>query len=80
MLSSTARSVRCEPTKGEPMKPDALHPEGHDAAHHPHKPKHLAERLESYVGVGSVVIGAILLALLIYAFMQTGSQTPPWMK
>jgi hypothetical protein len=62
------------------MKEDVLHSgdETHEVRHH--RPKHLAEKLESYVGVGVVIAGAVLLALLLYAFMQTGSDTPPWMR
>jgi len=44
-----------------------------------HKPRHLAEKFESYVGVGMVIVAAVLLVILIYAFSQTGSGTPSWM-
>jgi hypothetical protein len=45
-----------------------------------HRPKHLAERFERYVGIGIVIAGAVLLAVLLYAFMQTGTGTPSWMQ
>ena len=48
--------------------------------HHHHKPKHIAERMERYVGVGIVVVAAVLLVLLLYSFMQTGSEAPSWMR
>jgi hypothetical protein len=48
--------------------------------HHPHKPRHLAEKFESWMVVAMAVAGAGLLALLLWAFMQTGTGTPPWMR
>ncbi len=61
------------------MKQDVLHDGDHKQAVSHKKPRHLAEKLESYVGVGIVVVGAVLLAVLLFAFTQTGSATPAWM-
>ncbi|MGH7022391.1 MAG: hypothetical protein ACREEB_02235 [Caulobacteraceae bacterium] len=47
---------------------------------HHHKPRHIAEKLESYVVIAMGVVGAILLVVLIYYFMQTGTGTPSWMR
>jgi hypothetical protein len=46
---------------------------------HHRKPRHLAEKMESWMGRGFVVIGGLLLAGLLVAFMQTGNTTPAWM-
>jgi uncharacterized RDD family membrane protein YckC len=45
-----------------------------------HKPRHIAEKLESYVVVAMAIVGAVLLVALIYYFMQTGTGTPSWMR
>ena len=47
--------------------------------HHP-KPKHLAERLEGYVGIAMVVAAVVLLGFLAFGLMHTGSGTPSWMR
>ncbi|HWD66422.1 MAG TPA: hypothetical protein VG227_00525 [Caulobacteraceae bacterium] len=47
---------------------------------HHHKPKHIAEKLESYVVIAMGIVGAVLLVVLIYFFMQTGTGTPSWMR
>ncbi len=59
----------------EVTQDDAPHPE----VHH-HKPKHIAEKLESYVGIIMVVVAAVLFVLVLYAITQTGTGTPSWMK
>jgi hypothetical protein len=46
----------------------------------PHKPRHLAEKMESWVVRGIGLCAAVLLAFLLYSFMQTGTGTPPWMQ
>ena len=61
------------------MKQDVLHSGEHHEVHH-RKASHLPEKLESYVGVGIVILAAVLLAVLLYAFMQTGSDTPAYMR
>ena len=58
------------------MEPNAMDQGDHAPVHH--KNRHIAEKLESYVVVGMGVVGAVLLVVLIYFFMQTGSN-PPWM-
>jgi hypothetical protein len=62
------------------MKDDVLQSGGDKHEVHHRRPKHLAERMESFVGIGIVIAGAVLLAVLLYAFMQTGTGTPPWMR
>lgn len=47
---------------------------------HHHKPRHIAEKLESYVVIAMGIVGAVLLIVLIYFFMQTGTGTPSWMR
>ncbi len=62
------------------MKQDVVHGgEGHQEVHH-RKASHLPEKLESYVGVGIVIVAAVLLAVLLYAFMQTGTGAPAYMQ
>jgi hypothetical protein len=61
------------------MKQDVLHSGEHHEVHR-RKASHLPEKLESYVGVGIVILAAVLLAVLLYAFMQTGSDTPAYMR
>jgi hypothetical protein len=58
------------------MEDNAVDHSDHAPVHH--KNRHIAEKLESWVVIAMGVVGAILLAVLIYSFMQTGSN-PPWM-
>ena len=44
-----------------------------------HKPKHLAEKLERFVGLGMGAVAAVLLVGMLFAFMQSGSAPPAWM-
>jgi hypothetical protein len=63
------------------MDQEAIHEENTPAeVPHHHKPKHIAEKLESYVVIAMGVVGAVLLVMLIYYFMQTGTGTPSWMR
>ena len=62
------------------MKNDVLHGDDHKVAVHHRKPSHIAEKLESYLGIAIVVVGVVLLGFLIFGFAQTGTQTPPWMR
>jgi hypothetical protein len=62
------------------MEPDVAPEGGPPPEVHHHKPRHIAEKLESYVVVTMAIVGAILLVALIYYFMQTGTGTPSWMK
>jgi len=50
-------------------------PEVHHA-----KPKHLAQRLEGYIGVAMVVAAVLMLVVLAFAFMNTGNSHPSWMR
>jgi hypothetical protein len=59
------------------MEQNAVEPGEHAPVHH--KNRHIAEKLESYVVIAMGVVGAILLVVLIYFFMQTGNSTPAWM-
>jgi hypothetical protein len=61
------------------MKQDVVHGgEGAHAVSH-RKPKHTAEKIETWMGRAFVLLGAVMLAVLVFAFMQTGSGTPSWM-
>lgn len=62
------------------MEPETLKDNDNKHAVHHHKPRHIAERLEKYVGVGIVAAAAVILIVLLYSFMQTGSATPSWMQ
>ena len=62
------------------MDDHVLQDGAHPAEVHHHKPKHIAEKLESYVGMATVAIGGILFVLVLYAITQTGSGTPSWMQ
>ncbi len=63
------------------MKQDLTHDgDHHDDVRH-RKPRHIAEKLESYMGIGVMIVGAGLLAILVFAFMQTGSgEVPAYMR
>ena len=61
------------------MDPEVLPDVVHVADGHHRKPKHMAEKLESYVGIFMVAVAVILLALLLYGVTQTGTTTPNWM-
>ena len=62
------------------MDPDVAHDGDHKPEVHHHKPRHIAEKLESYVVAAMAIVGAVLLVVLIYYFMQTGTATPSWMR
>jgi len=62
------------------MEDNVVHEGAHDAEHPHHKPKHIAEKMESYVGVIMAVVALVLLVVAIYAITQTGSATPSWMR
>ena len=47
---------------------------------HHAKPKHLAEKFEGYIGVAMVVAAVVALAVVAFAFMNTGSAPPSWMR
>ena len=66
--------------EGMVMKQDVLHDGDRNNVTHHKKPRHIAEKLEGYLGIGIVVVGLVLLAFLMVGFMQTGADTPPWMK
>jgi hypothetical protein len=59
------------------MEPNAVD-QGEQAPVHHHKNRHIAEKMESYVVIAMGVVGGILLLVLLYSFMQTGSG-PAWM-
>ena len=61
------------------MKEDALRNGDAPMAPTRRKPRHLAEKLEGYVGVGIVVLAAVLLVLMLFVFPQTGSGVPSYM-
>ena len=44
------------------------------------KPKHLAQRVEGYIGVAMVVAAVLRLGILAVAFMNTGNTHPTWMR
>jgi len=58
------------------MSPEA----GHEAPHHHHKNRHLAEKFEGYLGIAMVAAIVVLGAILIYGIMNTGTTTPAWMQ
>ena len=47
---------------------------------HRPKPKHLAQRVEGYIGMAMVVAAVLMLAVLAVAFMNTGNTHPSWMR
>ncbi|HEY5206350.1 MAG TPA: hypothetical protein VIJ63_17380 [Roseiarcus sp.] len=62
------------------MEPETIHETSDAPEVHHHKPRHIAEKLESYVVIAMGVVGAVLLVVLIYFFLQTGTSTPSWMR
>ena len=60
------------------MKQDVMRDGDTRAGGHHRKPAHLAEKLEGYVGVGIVVVAAVLLVLMLFVFPQTGSGVPSY--
>lgn len=61
------------------MEPHTLEDGAPAVEVHHRKPKHLAEKLESYVGMITVAVGGVLFVLVLYAITQTGNATPSWM-
>jgi hypothetical protein len=45
---------------------------------HHAKPKHLAEKVEGYIGVAMVVAALVILVVVAIAFMNAGSERPSW--
>ena len=62
------------------MKEVAVQGEGQDVKVKRHKPRHLAEKMEAWVVRGIGLGAAVLLAFLLYSFMQTGTDVPSWMR
>jgi hypothetical protein len=62
------------------MDPEVAQEGDHKPEVHHHKQRHIAEKLESYVVAAMAIVGAVLLVVLIYYFMQTGTATPSWMR
>ena len=62
------------------MEQEAIQNSNHTPEVHHHKNRHIAEKLESYVVIAMGIVGALLLVVLIYFFMQTGTGTPSWMR
>jgi hypothetical protein len=60
------------------MKEDALRDDDMVVRAHRRKPRHLAEKLEGYVGVGIVIVAAVLLVLMLFVFPQTGYGVPSY--
>lgn len=61
------------------MKQHVLNDGGPKPGRHHHKPWRMAGRVEAYVTVAVVIAAAVLLAVLVYGVMNTGSGTPAWM-
>jgi hypothetical protein len=61
------------------MKPEVRHEGAHEPEVHHHRPRHLAEKFEGYIGVAMVIAVFLLLGVLIYGIVQTGSNEPSWM-
>jgi len=61
------------------MKETVVTGESQDVKVKHHKPRHLAEKMESWVVRGIGLCAVVLLAFLLYSFMQTGTGTPSWM-
>jgi hypothetical protein len=62
------------------MKTSTIHDiDDHGRPVHHHKPRHLAEKMEAWVGRAFMMLGVVLLGGLLYAFMQTGAGVPSWM-
>ena len=80
MASEAAAAGRVLRRKGEEMKDTVVQGEGQDVKARRHKPRHLAEKMEAWVVRGFGVCAAVLLAFLLYSFMQTGTGVPSWMR
>jgi hypothetical protein len=61
------------------MKQHVLNDGDPKPGRHHHKPWQMAERVETYVTVAVVIAAVVLLAVLVYGVMNTGSGTPAWM-
>ena len=47
---------------------------------HHHKPRHLAEKFEGFIGIAMVAALVVLGAILIFGIMQTGDATPVYLR
>ena len=61
------------------MKQQVVHEGGPEPGVQHHKPRRLAQRMESYITAAVVVAVAVLMVVLVYGVMNTGSGTPAWM-
>ena len=66
--------------EGKVMKQEASHHGNAGVEVHHRKPWRIAEKFEGYVGVVMVIAGLVLLAVLAYGVLNTGSATPTWMR
>lgn len=62
------------------MQQELKHESPHDPETHHHKPRHLAEKFEGYIGIAMVVAVCALIALLVYLSTQSGDSEPRWMR
>jgi formate/nitrite transporter FocA (FNT family) len=61
------------------MNQEAHTPGDPALVHHHHKPRRVAQQLEKYMGVAMAAAAVVLLGILAYGLMNTGSGTPSWM-
>lgn len=50
-----------------------------DHEHH-HKNRHLAEKMEGWIGIAMVAAIVVLGVFLIYGVITTGQASPSWMQ
>ena len=63
------------------MNETTVKPEEHEEHHVTHhKPRHIAEKLERYIGIIAAVVAGIMIVGVLIAFSQTGNDTPSWMR
>lgn len=79
MVFVDGASMARQDDEGMNMKQEASHQGSGGVEPHHHKPWRIAEKFEGYVGVVMVVAGLVLLAVLAYGVLNTGSGTPSWM-
>jgi hypothetical protein len=61
------------------MEPHVLDDGAFPKASPTHKRKRWSQRMEAYIGGVTAAAVAVLMILLVYGLMNTGTTTPAWM-
>jgi hypothetical protein len=78
-VSRTLGAERDIVRKGIVMTQKAHTPAGPEFGIHRHRPRRVAQKLEGYMSFAMAAAAVVLLGILAYGVLSTGSGTPTWM-